>query len=1547
MKKYILSLLVFVFCLNQSLKQNEDIIEIHLAEEMTRKEYLIKQNQTYKFIKSNNEYIYFIEIQNNTEIIDTKNDPIKDITFLSTPDSYIIIHLKNDSIEEKKVYSTSVANNINIFYYKAFNGDIHTILDKNGIIILQVPEDEDKILNLDSFEKTLSFYYYKYDYNSMTPNDLNPINKSLFTKCNEIILTLDNASFYFIFAEIYKFVFTFNLIDLFISSKNVNKNLLLKYNYFYLQKSNHYYNISFAESKSKRILKLSKKSHDSVIVDLYNNIVLSINNTYYELTEDNINNGIQLKVNDNNCFIEVLLSSEEDSEIIDDYSKENYKLTKVYTIIKIPKVKSKYGLYLSTNNEKKFKKIDFGFLNKISKNSFFYNYTLSFNSNVGGREFHIGYDIPDYNNLEMDDDEYQIFEIFLSKEQLQNDIFLTYNPTSVYKYLLKPIEEQKSEYIIGNISSILDKFYIYKDIAKKPPKFKNLENYHHEPIDLISALNNIRKKNQTYLSLYQDIERVLRSVRDGHLDIQLQTLENNIDIFDYMFCLPFLFYIETDKIGNPIIKIKLYKNCVNNYSNKELLDKFIKAHYNIPIKFINKTDPFEYIQNFGKYQRYKSRHAQFTENLVGVYKFDFNIFPYDYSELTNIEFEFENGDIFSYDYISKSSSFTDVDQKEFKDFYNSLINNQANGYLIPNIFDVKRLFLQKKGILLDENNSNKIVWDIQTKDGNLKCRVDNEYKYNVFLQTSFDFESMNNAIEIMIKCSELFYSNDYKIIGIENFNGGGNAILFEIWHQLLQQKTLGKSFRALIYNEKAFEFIDLINLYTNYINFANIETCKYIGSIKELGKTVDDYGYNEEMKQNIIHNRTNIYDYSDRFIRKTLEKIRKKNFENKKFLKNPTDILIYTDSLCFSAGSDLLKAIQETGGAIIVGFNGNPKLPINEFDGSQSPSSKANFPNQEYNNLNSLGYKIYGITYAESFDDSYQNPNPIPREYTINAVDERVPIYAPYSDELYDDFIFKAKEIFNKYEINCNKNNSKLLLDDEKCIFNDKRQGGHPCGEDGKWNMDKCEAYYCELGYYYDQFKKECVLDICTHGNESDIYLDDEIYNNTKEYELNPDNEMVFHLQDDNYFYFFEANINNDNIFSFYKENDLIISNKSNFYMFEFKKKEFLDFDVNVNYYKTLKQKTILKLTTIKREPYISIISYMYNDFENAMIEKENRIYNIEPKKDHILYTVNYFKNLNIYYSTYNSDIEPKDIVYINKNKFNICSNKLIDIKKSDIGILIYQAPQNYSLGLIYINSKDIGQNIKITKNRFIYLNKKDFIYNLNLDSVSKNLFIKLNRETLDAEIEILDGKNGILNKNNKYYFIEKNIKKLSLKLKNDNSAFIELLYEYEFSDGINLDINQKKFELKKGFYCLKYKKSDKIKSIIIDIKSKDNLSGYIFPTIEKDNYSTIFPDIINYNINYTKCEFIFPEDKIDNNEDFSIFIQMNISEFNLAVDINKEKNEENNNTNNKFPIWAIILIVVLGIIIIFGVVFIIMRKYKERNIEIDINEQEILIEEK
>ena len=221
-------------------------------------------------------------------------------------------------------------------------------------------------------------------------------------------------------------------------------------------------------------------------------------------------------------------------------------LTKKFTIIKIPKNKCTYEFNLYSLNPKGLKTFKFGYNHKISKSTYFYNYhekSIPYNESK--------YDLlylksPYLYNTVLNDDEYQIFEIVLSKEQLDNKIILIYNPTYYFQYLQKKIDEKDAQFVIGNITEILKKFYIYKDIAKIPPEIENLKNYHHEPIDLIDNLNKISTKYNTHLSLYQNIHKALYSVRDNHLNIRLSKIENNFDISNFFFVL-LLNYILTLK----------------------------------------------------------------------------------------------------------------------------------------------------------------------------------------------------------------------------------------------------------------------------------------------------------------------------------------------------------------------------------------------------------------------------------------------------------------------------------------------------------------------------------------------------------------------------------------------------------------------------------------------------------------------------------------------------------------------------------------------------------------------------------------------------------------------------------------------------------------------------------------------------------------------------------------------------------------------------------------------------------------------------------------
>ena len=50
--------------------------------------------------------------------------------------------------------------------------------------------------------------------------------------------------------------------------------------------------------------------------------------------------------------------------------------------------------------------------------------------------------------------------------------------------------------------------------------------------------------------------------------------------------------------------------------------------------------------------------------------------------------------------------------------------------------------MKQKGILLKVNYSNNIAWNFETKEGNLKYRVDKKNIFNVFLQERFQLDSI-------------------------------------------------------------------------------------------------------------------------------------------------------------------------------------------------------------------------------------------------------------------------------------------------------------------------------------------------------------------------------------------------------------------------------------------------------------------------------------------------------------------------------------------------------------------------------------------------------------------------------------------------------------------------------------------------------------------------------------------------------------------------------------------------------------------------------------
>ena len=394
---------------------------------------------------------------------------------------------------------------------------------------------------------------------------------------------------------------------------------------------------------------------------------------------------------------------------------------------------------------------------------------------------------------------------------------------------------------------------------------------------------------------------------------------------------------------------------------------------------------------------------------------------------------------------------------------------------------LKNRNLQEEGEEEEGEEKKGFDWDFEFIDkdetSKFKCRVDEVNEVNVLVQTDFMFEDPEEAYNFIGNCSEIFHSNEYPIIVIESRNGGGLAIFSFIFMEMLQ---------TAIYPTQYLSYKTDKIIFGDHFGHSYVDTCKNANPLKDKKTEIDDY-------EGVTHKRTPIYNFLNREAANEFNN-KRNEFLSKYGNKKPTEIIVFTDGFSYSTTSLFIKGLQKEGGAIIVGYLGNPNLTDVPFDGSQSPSLVQDFANTDYSKeLEKRGYHIHGITVAETFDNPYDK-NQTPREYQLNPVDERVDIYETYTDDIYEEFINKGKNIFEKYKDNCNEKNKRLTLFTDECknITNiSYSHGGKKCGSNGKWS-DECIPIYCDSGYYFDHDKNQCVKDACLFPEVKDDDDDDD-----------------------------------------------------------------------------------------------------------------------------------------------------------------------------------------------------------------------------------------------------------------------------------------------------------------------------------------------------------------------------------------------------------------------------------------------------------------------
>ena len=618
------------------------------------------------------------------------------------------------------------------------------------------------------------------------------------------------------------------------------------------------------------------------------------------------------------------------------------------------------------------------------------------------------------------------------------------------------ISEEDSKKLISKLEKILER-YVYLDILKNPPQPS--ENYHNK-VDIIKELNEVNTDKRPLYEFYRDVKIIIDKCQDLHLDLRVQKeFESNIFLEYSIFIFPMMFLIKNNEVISYPISI------FESYFDANLIDK-IYSVTGWPITSINNLNPLDFIQTFnGNFRKLKSPQAQFIYNQNELFVLPVVSFPFEINDLSNIEIVYSSGTSITVNYKVLCGK----DQNILLNYFDLPDNNSPNfsfQLLKPKI-NLYQSF--------SENLLSDIKWNYSLENGKLKCRVDNVNKVNVIFQKTFNPSNLEKAMIFIDNCFSSFDSNVYPIVVIEEQNGGGYVTLADYLISYINLNKTSPIYSSFRYND---------NVKSIASNFAgqDTKTCKarYADKFFDLQSIEDDYGIDQNGEK-IKHKRTQIFDKSS--VDKTkLFDLR----ENTKYVRKPNEIIIFTDGFSYSATSLFIKETQIKGGAIIVGYSGNPNLDM--FDSSQSPSPVLSTDTLKgkdtlSDEITSLGFS-FNYPIMEVFNKlDNENEKNIPLEYQINEIDERINIFNGYDESLYQTFIDNALSIFKKYQTKCNPKNKNLLLLSDECTFKESYvHGGYECNTaDGTWSKT-CVPSYCDNGYTFDNNKKECVKDVCLTG---------------------------------------------------------------------------------------------------------------------------------------------------------------------------------------------------------------------------------------------------------------------------------------------------------------------------------------------------------------------------------------------------------------------------------------------------------------------------------
>ena len=348
------------------------------------------------------------------------------------------------------------------------------------------------------------------------------------------------------------------------------------------------------------------------------------------------------------------------------------------------------------------------------------------------------------NNIYSEDIEIEVLSIddFIEKVNKENEL-----------------NQKDFGYIAKNFSYIISNYYVYSYLSYSSSKediYNNFRNFY-------------AYSSKTYLNFFNNIMNKLYPIFDTNINIIFKNINK------YHYFLTFEYYVKTENDVN-----NLYLRLTNNSLFQKYFENdinTIKENSGSKIIEIQSTNPFDYIQQFGT-QFLKDPNAQFSYNLKNIVTSPIN-FPFEKKNFNEINIKFDNGKSMTISY--KIYIIKNINDKEFKSYYDKIISNYNNSIFTPSIFQIKERYELEKG----KSNSSLINWDLNYKNM-IKYKKDENKKVNVIYQNDFMLD--DDAIDFFGTIMEKM-DNDYPIIIIESMNYGGNVDFVPIFEKILNYDT--------------------------------------------------------------------------------------------------------------------------------------------------------------------------------------------------------------------------------------------------------------------------------------------------------------------------------------------------------------------------------------------------------------------------------------------------------------------------------------------------------------------------------------------------------------------------------------------------------------------------------------------------------------------------------------------------------------------------------------------------------------------------------------